>query len=72
MTAVMIHIYEKGVFTETIYFKSRAEGVKWLRKQGCRVREESTCHLEGQSVTFTVGGMIYEMEEDLIKNGSRR
>lgn len=72
MTAVMIHIYERGNYKDTLYFKSRAEGVKWLRTQGCRVREESTCHLGGQSVTFTVGGMVFEMEEDSIRNGQRR
>jgi len=72
MTAIMIHVYNSGVFSETLYFRSRAEGVKWLRKQGCRVREESTCHLGKESAIFTCGASYYEMEEDLIKNGKRR
>lgn len=71
MTAILIHRYENGEFQETHYFRSRAEGVRWLRTQGCRVREESTCHLGKESAVFTNGALYYEMEEDVIKNGKR-
>ena len=72
MTPVMIHRYRRGIFEETLYFKSRAKAVKYLREQGCGVREENTCHLGGESVFFTSEQNLFEMEEDLIKNGNRR
>lgn len=72
MIAVLVHKYKNGDFIETYYFKSRRCAVKWLREEGCRVREELTCKLDGASVIFTNGMMLYEMEEDSIKNGETR
>ena len=72
MTPVMIHRYRRGVFEETLYFKSRARAVRYLREQGCGVREENTCHLGNESVIFTAGLFSFEMEEDLIRNAERR
>lgn len=72
MTPVMIHRYRGGTFEETLYFKSRAKAVKYLREQGCGVREENTCHLGKDSVIFSAGLLTFEMEEDSIKNGQRR
>lgn len=72
MTPIMLHITENGNFKKTIYMKSRAQAVRYLREQGCTVREESTCKLNGNSVFFTHGVTVYEMEEDSIKNGERR
>ncbi len=72
MTPIMLHITENGNFKETLYMKSRTQAVKYLREQGCTVRDEITCRLEGKSVFFTHGITVYEMEEDSIKNGERR
>lgn len=72
MTPVLLHITENGNFKETLCMKSIGEATRYLREHGCRVRNSTPCKLKGESVCFTNGNTIYELEEDLIKNGERR
>ncbi len=68
----MLHITENGNFKETLYMKKQSEAVKYLREHGCPVRNGTLSKLEGKSVYFVNGTTLYEIEEDLIKNGERR
>lgn len=71
MTPILIHITESGVFKETKYMKSTKEAIKYLRTNGCTFKNSTLYNLEDCSVILTTGATLYEIEEDLIKNGTR-
>ena len=71
MTPILIHISEQGIFKETKYMKSTKEAIRFLRANGCTFKNSTLYNLDDCSVILIAGATMYEVEEDLIKNGTR-
>lgn len=69
--AKIVFIYKNGALLKINHFSSTRQTSKYLRGEGCKVANNSLANLDEDSAIFFHEDLTYEVQEEVLKNGTK-